>query len=116
MSQVFAPGCALMIYKPELGKRLLDWLGVPEHLTCCRHEPQLPDGDPDRQRVRGLRPALPGTVPGHQHHLPVGGAVRQRPAFPFPDYGGASHVASSTPAPPAPKRGCTMPSAPCWPG
>ena len=39
MSQVFAPGCALMIYKPELGTRLLEYLNdgpdrIAEHLTC----------------------------------------------------------------------------------
>lgn len=49
MKQVFAPGCALMIMKPELGKKLLDFLNkdsgnIPEHLTCCRHEPDLPRG------------------------------------------------------------------------
>lgn len=49
MEKVFAPGCALMIYKPELGKRVLKYLsenrGVSkEHLICCRHEPDLEEG------------------------------------------------------------------------
>ncbi|HZW81881.1 MAG TPA: (Fe-S)-binding protein [Candidatus Deferrimicrobium sp.] len=49
MKKVFAPGCALMIYKPELGKRVLEYLNtdlgnVDEHLTCCRHEPNLQAG------------------------------------------------------------------------
>jgi Fe-S oxidoreductase len=49
MKRVFAPGCALMIYKPELGRKLLDILNqdcgrIDEHLTCCRHEPGLPAG------------------------------------------------------------------------
>jgi hypothetical protein len=26
MRKVFAPGCALMIYKPELGKKVLEFL------------------------------------------------------------------------------------------
>lgn len=44
--RVFAPGCALLIYKPELAKRLLKFLNdnfenIPEHLTCCKHEPRL---------------------------------------------------------------------------
>lgn len=48
MKQVFAPGCALMIYKPELGKKLLKYLNkelndVQMHLTCCQHEPYLPN-------------------------------------------------------------------------
>lgn len=49
MKTVFAPGCALMIYKPELGKKVLEVLNkelgdVNKHLTCCRHEPNLPEG------------------------------------------------------------------------
>lgn len=49
MSRVFAPGCALMLYKPESAARMLEFLaresGVTAgHLTCCRHEPKLPAG------------------------------------------------------------------------
>jgi Fe-S oxidoreductase len=49
MKRVFAPGCALMIYKPQLGKRMLEFLNkdlgnIEEHLTCCRHEPNLENG------------------------------------------------------------------------
>jgi len=38
-----------MIYKPELGRKILkflqgEWGDVSEHLTCCRHEPHLPAG------------------------------------------------------------------------
>lgn len=44
MKRVFAPGCALMIYKKELAQKVLEFLnkdfeGIHEHLTCCRHEP-----------------------------------------------------------------------------
>ena len=47
MKQVFAPGCALLIYKPELAQRMLRLLqsqvpAVEEHLICCRHDPKLP--------------------------------------------------------------------------
>ncbi len=46
---VFAPGCALLIYKPELARKVLDFLNkdsgdINEHLTCCRHEPGLEAG------------------------------------------------------------------------
>jgi Fe-S oxidoreductase len=44
MRRLFAPGCALMLYNPDLASRLLEELrrhasvkGL--HLTCCRHEP-----------------------------------------------------------------------------
>jgi len=44
---VFAPGCALMLYKPELAEKihqkLQEKLGKMEMLlTCCQHDPQLP--------------------------------------------------------------------------
>ena len=49
MKQVYAPGCALMIYKPELAKKVLEFLNksignIPKHLICCRHEPKLESG------------------------------------------------------------------------
>lgn len=49
MKQVFAPGCALVLYKPHLGKEVLAYLNkkgreIPEYLTCCHHEPVLPKG------------------------------------------------------------------------
>lgn len=49
MKQVYAPGCALMIYKPELSKKISDFLNkelghCPDHLICCRHEPHLESG------------------------------------------------------------------------
>ncbi len=44
---VFAPGCALMLYKPELAYKihrlLIDNLGEMDILmTCCQHPPQIP--------------------------------------------------------------------------
>lgn len=49
MSHVYAPGCALMLYKPQLAERLRAHLGTlvhvgESHLTCCRHEPRLEPG------------------------------------------------------------------------
>jgi len=92
MSQVFAPGCALLIYKPELGRRLLAFLNagtevIPEHRTCCRHQPGLPAGTRiinvcagcDR-RYRELYPGI-STISLWE--------VLAGSDFPFPDYGGA---------------------------
>jgi Fe-S oxidoreductase len=44
MRSVFAPGCALMLYKPQLAQRLHEVLSegtgqIAAHLTCCRHDP-----------------------------------------------------------------------------
>jgi Fe-S oxidoreductase len=49
MKKVFAPGCALMIYKPDLGKKVLEFLNsdlgnIDEHLTCCNNDPNLDKG------------------------------------------------------------------------
>jgi hypothetical protein len=44
----FAPGCALMIYKPSLAEKIHQFLndkldGVEMLLTCCQHDPHLPE-------------------------------------------------------------------------
>jgi Cysteine-rich domain len=46
MQKIFAPGCALMLYKPHLAEKLL--LILNENMgniavlsTCCRHDPQF---------------------------------------------------------------------------
>jgi hypothetical protein len=71
-SQVFAPGCALLIYKPHLAEAVLAFLdrelgGVDGHMTCCRHEPvccgdsffgELPDA-----RVRELMTRRADSMP-----------------------------------------------------
>lgn len=49
MRNVFAPGCALMIYKPDLAGKLRDFLSekmgeMDMFLSCCRHIPPLPSG------------------------------------------------------------------------
>jgi hypothetical protein len=45
---VFAPGCALMLYKPEFAKRihsiLRNHVGEMDELNiCCHHDPQFPE-------------------------------------------------------------------------
>ncbi|KLU61110.1 hypothetical protein CEB3_c26800 [Peptococcaceae bacterium CEB3] len=45
----FNPGCALSIYKPESGQKIMDMLGeyfgpVQLHSICCHHDPKLPHG------------------------------------------------------------------------
>jgi Fe-S oxidoreductase len=88
MSQVFAPGCALMIYKPELGKRLLDWLGVPEHLTCCRHDPRRPAGTQIINVCAGCDRRYRELYPGIST-ISLWEVLAASDRFPFPDYGGA---------------------------
>jgi Fe-S oxidoreductase len=93
MKTAYAPGCALMLYKPELAGRMLHWLKkelgeVDEHLICCRHEPALPT------------PALViNTCPGCDRRyrqlyegvstVSLWETIATSSTFPFPDYGGA---------------------------
>ncbi|MEI6680811.1 MAG: (Fe-S)-binding protein [Mariniphaga sp.] len=46
MKQVFAPGCALMLYKPDLAEKIHHILNknlgeMDQFLTCCHHNPQI---------------------------------------------------------------------------
>lgn len=92
MSMVFAPGCALLIHKPTLAERLRAFLereagAVPEHLTCCRHEPELPRGT----RIinvcpgcdRRYRELYEGITTVSLWEL-----LAESRTFPFPDHGG----------------------------
>lgn len=92
MKRVFAPGCALMIYKPELAQRMSAFLNrafgkTEEHLICCRHEPQLKEqtevinvcaGCDKRYRTlyQGISTVSLWEVLAEDH------------SFPFPDYQG----------------------------
>ncbi len=49
MARVYAPGCALMLYKPHLAHQITAFLNeagetIPEHHICCHHEPGLAHG------------------------------------------------------------------------
>lgn len=92
MKRVFAPGCALMIYKPELGKRMFTFLkkdfgGISEHLTCCRHEPRLPAGTQVINTCAGCdkryRQLYDGIIT-----VSLWEVLATSHTFPFPDYGG----------------------------
>lgn len=88
MTVVYAPGCALMLYKPQLAEKVLAHLGIDEHLTCCRHEPNLAPGTTvintcagcDR-RYRELYEGVTTTS--------LWEVLAASETFDFPDYGGA---------------------------
>ncbi len=92
MKQVFAPGCALMIYKPELGQRLLEYLNrelgnVPQHLTCCRHEPGLPAGTQIINVCAGCDRRYRSLYEGIST-ISLWEVLAESRTFPFPDYNG----------------------------
>ena len=94
MHDVYAPGCALMLYKPRLSAKVLDALAVelgapvPEHLVCCHHDPGLPVGSRvintcagcDR-RYRSLYESV--------STISLWEVLAASSTFPFPDYQGA---------------------------
>lgn len=92
MKKVFAPGCALYLYKPQLAERMLDYLlnndiCSGELITCCRHAPKLTEGDLiintcpgcDR-RYRQLYEGVSTTSLWEE--------LLKDEKFPFPDYNG----------------------------
>jgi hypothetical protein len=94
MKTVYAPGCALMLYKPELARKVLQWLRVElgdidEHLTCCRHEPGLQ-----------LPARVVNTCPGCDRRfrqlydgvstVSLWELLAASTSFSFPDYGGTT--------------------------
>lgn len=92
MTTVYAPGCALLLYKPQLAEQvrsaLCDQTGdLPELHTCCRHQSGLPEGS-----------LVINTCPGcdrryrHQHAgistISLWEVLDRSQTFTFPDYGG----------------------------
>lgn len=92
MERVFAPGCALMIYKPELAKRVLDFLdkdlgNIEEHMTCCRHNPKLEDGTQIINTCAGCDRRYRQLYEGIST-ISLWEVLAESNTFPFPDYKG----------------------------
>ena len=92
MKKVYAPGCALMIYKPELGKKVLDFLNtdlgdIDEHLICCRHEPKLDKGIQIINTCAGCDRRFRELYEGITT-ISLWEVLAQSKSFPFPDYKG----------------------------
>lgn len=92
MKIVFAPGCALLIYKPELADKVQAALErelgpLDRHLTCCRHEPGLPAGT----RVINVCPGCDRRYRQLYEGISTVSLwelLAESRDFPFPDYGG----------------------------
>jgi Fe-S oxidoreductase len=92
MNQVFAPGCALVLYKPQSAARLLEYLQArgtvaAEHLTCCQHEPQLPAGTRVVNVCAGCDRRYRELYEGVST-ISLWEVLAGSEDFPFPDYGG----------------------------
>lgn len=91
MNYIFAPGCALLLYKPDLAEAahefLVSSLGEMEMLlTCCQHIPPIPEGTtvinvcPGCDRRYRTEYDSPRTISLWE-------LVAESDTFPFPDYG-----------------------------
>lgn len=92
MGQVYAPGCALAIYKPKLSKKILDFLNknlgeISEHLICCRHEPMLEAGTQIINTCSGCDKRFRELYEGIST-ISLWEILAESEEFPFPDYKG----------------------------
>jgi Fe-S oxidoreductase len=90
--RVFAPGCALMIYKPELAEKLHAVLnkefGEMDLLTtCCRHDP----GFTEPTEIVNVCPGCDkrfGSLYANASTVSLWELLAESNSFPFPDYEG----------------------------
>ena len=91
MKRVYAPGCALMIYKPELAKKVLQFLrsdfSVDEHLICCRHDTGLTEATEIINTCAGCDRRY-RAMGGEVSTTSLWEVLAESKDFPFPDYQG----------------------------
>lgn len=92
MKTVFAPGCALFVYKPELGRKVSDFLNrylgdIKEHVTCCRHEPNLEKETQIINTCAGCDRRYRQLYEGIST-ISLWEVLADSESFPFPDYNG----------------------------
>lgn len=92
MKQVYAPGCALLIYKPHLSKTILNFLNqnlddIQEHILCCRHDPHLVSGTRIINTCAGCDRRYRELYAGLST-ISLWEILADNNSFSFPDYGG----------------------------
>jgi len=92
VNRVYAPGCALVLYKPQLAERMLahlvaDRIASAEHLTCCRHEPRLEPGSVVINTCAGCDRRYRELYEGVST-VSLWEVLADSTTFDFPDYGG----------------------------
>lgn len=90
--QIYAPGCALMIYKPLLANKVNYFLSreigdMPQHLTCCRHEPNVEQGTQIINTCAGCDKRYRELYNGITT-ISLWEILADSKLFPFPDYKG----------------------------
>jgi len=92
MKQIYSPGCALLLYKPDylekvkthLGK---DSSGVTTHTICCKYEPKLPNGSVIINTCAGCDKRF-GTLYEGISTVSLWEILANSSTFQFPDYNG----------------------------
>jgi Fe-S oxidoreductase len=89
---VYAPGCALTAYKPELVEKILralrQFLGdVPLYDTCCHADCELPDATTIINTCPGCNRRFKGKREGIAT-VSLWEVLAEYGGFPFPDYSG----------------------------
>ncbi len=92
MTHAFAPGCALLLHKPHLAKRINEFLNrgnqhIPDHLTCCHHDPGLTAGTRIINVCPGCDRRYRELYSGIST-ISLWEILAESDAFPFPDYDG----------------------------
>jgi Fe-S oxidoreductase len=92
MKNVFAPGCALMLYKPYLAERLSEILSqnleaMDLLLTCCRYEPKVESNTEVLNVCPGCDKRF-GNDYVNITTISLWEILAASDFFPFPDYGG----------------------------
>lgn len=92
MKQIYAPGCALMIYKPEIAAKIHNFLNlelgnISQHLICCRHEPNLAIGTQIINTCAGCDRRYRELYEGIST-ISLWEILAASKTFPFPDYNG----------------------------
>lgn len=88
------PGCAMVLYKPELSKEILELLNkqfgtVHLHDICCHHNPQLPPGSTIINNCSGCDKRFRSLYPGIQT-ISLWEILDTIEDLPLPDYTGLS--------------------------
>jgi len=92
LKQIYAPGCAMLIYKPELANKINNFLNMElgdmnEHLTCCKHEPKLESGTQIINICAGCDRRYRELYAGITT-ISLWEILADSVSFPFPDYKG----------------------------
>jgi len=92
MNRVYAPGCALMVYKSSLSAKVREFLqkdsvDMPLHTLCCRHQPSLPAGTEVVNTCAGCDRRFREQYEGVST-ISLWEVLASSDSFPFIDYGG----------------------------